>query len=281
MSIVSSNMISKHYCPECESFDLSKLRRSFAQKYILNAENKLRCNACNNVFESSAFDVSTPKEVPLFLNESDSLAERSAIINPVSKPSGAASVSSDLAQSSPFDNGESQLLNNEKKSAWLYLIVTLLVLFGSAYALIWMPTSTSTSLETDTALLDTEVSEEVLEQSKHSLLHKKTKPNAEPSLLIEPETQDFPAVKKPLADVAKIVPDPLNGSLLKTSNSRLAADSSIKADIGLANSIQRAEAKPVEKKKSISIASEVSSIQLVEEAKVRIIKGDLDELFSN
>ena len=75
MSIVSSNMISKHYCPKCHSFDLFKLHRSFVEKRILGSQNKFQCRACEQVFKPSVFESNIPKEVPVFIDQIRQKAE--------------------------------------------------------------------------------------------------------------------------------------------------------------------------------------------------------------
>ena len=69
MSIVSSNMISKHYCPKCQSFDLLKTHRSFVQKNILGCANKFQCRSCDTVIKQKGFDKNIPKEVPVFMDK--------------------------------------------------------------------------------------------------------------------------------------------------------------------------------------------------------------------
>jgi hypothetical protein len=62
-------MISKHYCPKCNSFDLFKLHRSFVEKRILGSQNKFQCKACEQVFKPSLFESNIPKEVPVFIDQ--------------------------------------------------------------------------------------------------------------------------------------------------------------------------------------------------------------------
>jgi hypothetical protein len=62
-------MISKHYCPKCNSFDLFKLHRSFVEKRILGSQNKFQCKACEQVFKPSVFESNIPKEVPVFIDQ--------------------------------------------------------------------------------------------------------------------------------------------------------------------------------------------------------------------
>ena len=63
----SSNMISNNYCPNCESFDLIKVHRSFIQKRILRSANNLQCQSCDKVISASQLIKNTPKDVPMFI----------------------------------------------------------------------------------------------------------------------------------------------------------------------------------------------------------------------
>jgi len=70
MSMPSSNMVSKNYCPNCGGFDLVKLHRSFIQKRILDAPNKLYCQSCALALSVSDFSNNPAKEIPVFIGGS-------------------------------------------------------------------------------------------------------------------------------------------------------------------------------------------------------------------
>ena len=100
MSIVSSNMISKHYCPKCNSFDLFKLHRSFVEKRIFGSQNKFQCKACEQVFKPSVFESNIPKEVPVFIDQIQQ--------HPTAHPATQAGVANE-AKVSPQANVEPQV----------------------------------------------------------------------------------------------------------------------------------------------------------------------------
>ena len=206
MSIVSSNMISKHYCPQCDSFDLLKLHRSFLQKRILNTENKLQCRACGEVFKPQAFELNAPREVPVFLsNENPAAATLSEVsegaldtemgqhsepyVRAVEEmPEGdfqVTEINTNLDNAPPEHYGDDQLVDEaifvkEKKGFWPYVVASLFVLFGAAYAFIWMPMNVSLG-ETDTIQVDMTIGEPVqmLAEAKQPELVAKIK--AEPT----------------------------------------------------------------------------------------------------
>ena len=178
MSIVSSNMISKQYCPECDSFDLLKLHRGFIQKKILNAENKLQCRDCGGVFKHNAFVNNMPKEVPVPLGEKQqipvqsvskstdvvpeedvSLLDRQKLSIPESgKSKNVPEENTTLFKKPPEHSGNDQLvdeviLTNEEKHSLPFVIASLLILMGAAYAYIGMPISLNAK-EIDYAQMD-------------------------------------------------------------------------------------------------------------------------------
>jgi len=78
-------MISKHYCPTCDSFDLIKLRRNFIHKHVLDSVNKLQCRDCGSVFKPDVFEDNIPKEAPAFNEMTKSVMAsqpKAAVIDP-------------------------------------------------------------------------------------------------------------------------------------------------------------------------------------------------------
>lgn len=69
MHTPSSNMVSKHYCLACGSFNLVKLHRSFVQKRIFNSPNKLQCQSCEQILSINDMNDNLPREVPLFIED--------------------------------------------------------------------------------------------------------------------------------------------------------------------------------------------------------------------
>ena len=237
MPIISSNMTSKQYCSECKGFDISKLHRSFIQKNILSADNKLQCNTCNSIFKPSAFDGNVPKVVPLFLNEYDSVTQSKIIVKPVNVPSDLTSASSHSEQPLPVNSGNQRLVSenfliNKKKTVRLYFVASLLAFFGSAYAFISMPPSSGT----DISLLDAGTPAEVVSQNKSGGMSQKAKFSDEPIITIAAEVQDLQVVKKPSVVITKITPDIVSDTFFESSNTKIAANLSKKADKVLSSS---------------------------------------------
>jgi len=215
-------MISKHYCPQCNSFDLLKLHRNFLHKRILGSENKLQCKACGQVLKKAAFDQNIPREVPVFLEVDNPISVSAAptakeapsakeeellqslvqdnhpdvtdfVVDEVVQQPGnlshndlyevpeedfkvtetilpkveAAAVfpekDNTLNTAPPQHSGNEQLVDEhilvkETKSFWPYVVASLLVLFGTAYAFIWMPMSINAE-ENETIQVDMSIGE--------------------------------------------------------------------------------------------------------------------------
>lgn len=249
MSIVSSNMISKHYCPQCNSFDLLKLHRGFVQKRILGTENKLQCRACGEVFKPGVFDKNIPLEVPVFLETAETVGSVSAIVSeqenvqavatnsiaqkpddkPIIHDPAAvsdhlqmseddfkvtetilskvdkvlpAAINSKIKKGPPQHNGNEQLVDEtillkEKKGVWPYVLGSLVVMFGAAYAFIWMPMSLGDA-QNDKILVDMSIGEPVqVMPSKQTVLFAENMPEARPvtkssSAVVLSKAQDLP-----------------------------------------------------------------------------------------
>ncbi len=43
-------MTSKKYCPDCNSFHIYRMKRTFIQKHILHLTPKYHCNKCSSNF---------------------------------------------------------------------------------------------------------------------------------------------------------------------------------------------------------------------------------------
>ena len=68
-STASTNMISKRYCPNCGSFILERIPRSFVQKVILKMQPKYSCYGCKEKISKAELNKNTAKEVPIFLEQ--------------------------------------------------------------------------------------------------------------------------------------------------------------------------------------------------------------------
>lgn len=321
MSTVSSNIISKHYCPQCSSFELLKLHRGFVQKRILNAENKLQCETCGEIFKSGAFDQNIPIETPSFLHTPSPIRIHKVTSETVKNFSGAvlehvegapaalstvkhahvavhdipelsdeysqikagevvalAARRSNLNKAPPRHSRDSQLVDEvilikEKQGAWPYMLGSLLVLFGAAYAFIWMPMTLNAG-ESNNILIDMSIGKpplqatavskqaELLKEAKFesSIAVIQSKPQDSKARLERPLEvvtagvnesvesefqlaafdsqeikieQDGIVVGKPSAVITKIVKAAPKVSSLQQENPRLAPDSGTKADIAL------------------------------------------------
>ena len=224
MSIVSSNMISKHYCPQCNSFDLLKLHRNFLQKRILGSENKLQCQACGEVFKNVAFDQNIPIEVPVFIETANPIAVPAAssekvedclhqevdsdntstpVFNDPSVALGDYEKQEVLSEVSsaepPQHSGNEQsvdetILVEQKKALWPYVVASLLVLFGTIYAFVWMPMSLSTE-ENGTIQVDMSIGKPV--QMLANVSQPESEINSKPDL---PLMQTNLSIEEPLVD---------------------------------------------------------------------------------
>ena len=66
----SSNMASKHYCPNCESFNLKRLQRGYFKRVILNHPIKFICRECHTEITESIILKNEVKDVPVFISQS-------------------------------------------------------------------------------------------------------------------------------------------------------------------------------------------------------------------
>ena len=184
MPAISSNTISKYYCPKCGIFDLMNLHRNFMQKHIIGAPNKLQCKACANVIKPGAFESNIPCEVPVFLETPNSglevapasVAEPSSafvcqeetnhdsdyfdpqematqpeesfkVTETVLSEAAEVSISAETSgagaprvlHGADEELVDETILTKESKGVWPYMLASVLVLLGAAYAFIWMP----------------------------------------------------------------------------------------------------------------------------------------------
>ena len=289
-------MISKQYCPKCESFDLLKLRRNFFHKRILGTENKLQCKACGEVFKPHVFEQNIPREIPVFLENANPAVAAAATPKVPQHPINhdveqqddikitetvlsssegyieLSEINSDLNMAPPEHDGDDLLVDEaifvkEKKGVWPYLTATLLVLCGAAYTFIWMPMTLNAG-ETDTIQVDMSIGEP-------TQMLAEVKPIAEFS---EMKTQVVEVEKKLAKEqlVKNAIPKVIKSTLQAPKeaaptviNPRLIADAGTKADNALGG---LSSASQVKKPFMPSIAPEVvtakksSDIKVLEDA---------------
>lgn len=310
MSIVSSNMISKHYCPQCNSFDLLKLHRGFVQKHILGTENKLQCRACGEVIKPMVFDQNIPIEVPVFLETPDPISVRETTDEIVEVSSDTVSAEEvapaavtsefehkhDYQQSlhepeameadfnaaddfmqtpaedltvtetfsleadetliaarnsspniaPPLHNDDAQLVDEtillkEKKGFWPYVLGTLVILFGAAYAFMWMPTALSNA-DNDTMQMDMSIvkplpiildkSVDVAEVAAAESDFKLAATDSQ-EVTVEQEVIDLKSIDEPLTALAKPVAAVSEVSSMQSNDTRFIAAFGTKADLAL------------------------------------------------
>jgi len=206
MPIVSSHMISKHYCSRCNSFDLVKLHRNFLHKRILRTENKLQCKACARVFKRVDFEQNIPREVPVFLETESPPVVSAPQSNKAEAPSQRKSVISNAVPPPQSDNDkleDTPRQSKEKKGFWPYVVASLLLLFTTAYAFIFMPMSLSAK---EDEIIQRDMSIGQVEQYQ---VETSAEPDFSPkqvSLSTVPELEELP-VKKPIGQL--IIPNEL------------------------------------------------------------------------
>ena len=254
MLTASTNMISKHYCPQCESFDLIKLHRGFVEKRILGSENKLQCRACGEILKRKVFEENIPRAVPSFIESPGTIVDPTinatlgadvldvdAItastmtfedITSVEVMQSTSEEDSELLEMSvgpgkapPEPTGDAQLVDetiqvSEKKGVWPYVAASLIVFFGTAYAFIWMPMSLSAQ-ETDMTTVDMTIGKPLQTVS--------SKPVDEPTLEAVEEVT--------LPVLAETVAAPINAkaSLPTVEKFKPEADESVSAEFQLSS----------------------------------------------
>ena len=294
MSTPSSNMISKHYCPECGGFELVKLHRSFIQKRIFKAPNKLFCQNCELVLSFDDFSNNLAKEVPVFLTGSATKAP-AEMINEVSESlieeqiapmqSSSESVREDVTEDIHLP------VTPKKKGVlkWFLYVAGALVISGGAY-LGYKYTSSNAGVSEEPArsvnvpqtpslnVVETEKEESiVVPQVQTFVIEERTErsqardpvsdlENAElsqfkasPVAIVEEvveKSQELVTVAKLDAEVRIVLPYKDSGSSLK--NTVLTVDT------------QQVTKKELEK-----------SDPLIEKAAIEFMKSDLDKLLGN
>jgi len=141
MSSLSSNMISKRYCPECGGFDLVKLHRGFIQKRILRAPNNLQCLSCGYILSVEQFNDNTPKDVPMFIDSSLKSTDDSSSTEQETKPVDT-TIEDAVAQ---LDNDPTHA--DTPPMRWPYYLLGLGLIAAAAYFVLYSPsTETSTTI---------------------------------------------------------------------------------------------------------------------------------------
>jgi len=259
MSVVSSNMISKHYCPECDSFDLVKLHRSFVQKRILNSQHELQCKACGEVFKPDVFEQNEPIKVPVFI---ESL--------------GSVHAAETLEKTDVPAKG--------KKPRWSYAVASFFLVVGVVSAFMWMPAGLNTeSLEVSQADKSIEKPLQQIADDKQSKAVTLALPEVEQAEVIYELASD----EAELALSAEVIP------ALKTSDPevntikepKLEHDSRLKDGSSLdESSVTKVsvETSPVPKKQA-ERKQQPSANRSLRQKKIVVesIAQDLNQLFSN
>ena len=239
MSIVSSNMITKNYCPKCESFDLIKLQRSFLHKHILDSENKMQCRDCGEVSKRQAIEQNIPREVRTFL---DSPSSTAAMVSGFQVAGDTPEYDYQVTETytnkdsfPPEHSGDDQLIDEaifvkEEKGFWPYIVASLLVMFGAAYSFIWMPMNLSAE-EAGTTQIDMTI--------------------GKPAELM---AEDKLAKQKPVNDEAKSELQVPQKTTLKAVSPKYVPDPGSKADIALGG-LMSSDQRPQPKKVLLSSAS--------------------------
>ena len=65
----SSNMASRQYCPDCDSFNLKRLQRGYIKKVILKQPAQYICRECHKQISETVIAQNEVREVPVFISE--------------------------------------------------------------------------------------------------------------------------------------------------------------------------------------------------------------------
>ena len=300
----SSNMISKNYCPGCGGFDLVKLHRSFIQKRILDAPNKLSCQECGRVLSITDFSNNIAKEMPLFLDGSGANAPAEAIVEVTETPVSVANIaleqsSPDLIRENETEEVSHQYAPKKKKGvfAWTLYAMGLLVISGATY-LGYMYISDSTEIipkESDVSVnasqtLDTVIKTDIEEspiapQIQVNIVEVPEEPQQIAALESSIEIIEVPQINKaPVAAVEVVEVAPLVTEVLENRPELVQVpkpEVEIRIVLPLKDPVSPLkDANLTVASKAIKKASEVTD-PLIEKAAIEFMKNDLDKLLGN
>ena len=300
----SSNMISKNYCPDCGGFDLVKLHRSFIQKRILDAPNKLSCQECGRVLSITDFSNNIAKEMPLFLDGSGTNALVEPVVEITESPVSVAEIAleqslPDLIRENETDEVLHQYAPKKRKGAltWLLYTMGLLVISGTAYlGYRYINDSTEiTPKESDVSVnapqaLDTIIKTDIEEPSitpqiQVSIIEVPEEPQQiaalEPSIVIieVPQINKAPIAAVEVVEVLQLATEIVEKrpELMQVPKPEI----EIRIVLPLKDPVSPLKSTNVaDTSKTIKKAPEVTD-PLIEKAAIEFMKNDLDELLGN